>query len=43
MTFSSILFEKKNSIAYVTVNRPKVLNAFNIATMEELSAPSIRI
>jgi enoyl-CoA hydratase/carnithine racemase len=36
MTFEDILFEKKNSIAYVTVNRPKVLNALNMATMEEL-------
>src|SRR5438874_4456499 len=36
MTFSNILCEKKNSIAYVTVNRPKVLNALNMATMEEL-------
>src|SRR6201984_2054381 len=38
MTFSNILFEKKNAIAYVTVNRPKVLNALNMATMEELRA-----
>src|SRR4051795_4568542 len=38
MTFSNILFEKKNSIAYVTVNRPKVLNALNMATMEDLRA-----
>src|SRR4030095_7161254 len=38
MTFENILFEKKNSIAYVTVNRPKVLNALNMATMEELRA-----
>ena len=38
MTFSNILFEKKDSIAYDTVNRPKVLNALNIATMEELRA-----
>jgi enoyl-CoA hydratase/carnithine racemase len=38
MTFSNILFEKKNSIAYVTVNRPKVLNALNMATMDELRA-----
>src|SRR5260370_5360971 len=36
MSFENILFEKKNSIAYVTVNRPKVLNALNMATMEEL-------
>src|SRR5438034_5314308 len=38
MTFDNIRFEKKNSIAYVTVNRPKVLNALNMATMEELRA-----
>src|SRR5947208_9297264 len=38
MTFSNILFEKKNAIAYVTVNRPKVLNALNMATREELRA-----
>ena len=38
MTFDNILFEKKNSIAYVNVNRPKVLNALNMATMEELRA-----
>ena len=38
MTFSNILCEKKNSIAYVTVNQPKVLNALNMATMEELRA-----
>src|SRR5437868_7166906 len=36
MTFENILLEKKNSIAYVSVNRPKVLNALNMATMEEL-------
>ena len=36
MTFENILLEKKSSVAYVTVNRPKVLNALNMATMEEL-------
>jgi enoyl-CoA hydratase/carnithine racemase len=35
-SFDNLLFEKKNAIAYVTVNRPKVLNALNMATMEEL-------
>jgi enoyl-CoA hydratase len=38
MNFENILFEKKNSIAYITINRPKVLNALNMATMEELRA-----
>ncbi|MGA2095273.1 MAG: enoyl-CoA hydratase-related protein [Candidatus Acidiferrum sp.] len=36
MNFSNILFEKKNSTAYITVNRPAVLNALNRKTMEEL-------
>src|SRR5256885_2059841 len=36
MQLENILFVKKNLIAYVTVNRPKVLNALNMATMEEL-------
>ena len=34
--FQNIRFEKKNQIAYVTVDRPKVLNALNMATMQEL-------
>src|SRR3954452_9602848 len=38
MNFENILLQKKNSIAYVTVNRPKVLNALNMATMDELRA-----
>jgi len=38
MAYENILVEKKNSIAYVTVNRPKVLNALNMATMEDLRA-----
>src|SRR5271166_511855 len=32
----NIKFEKKNQIAYVTIDRPKVLNALNTATMQEL-------
>jgi enoyl-CoA hydratase len=43
MTFENILLEKKNSIAYVTVNRPKVLNALNLATMEELGTAFLEI
>jgi enoyl-CoA hydratase/carnithine racemase len=38
MNLENIILEKKNAIAYVTVNRPKVLNALNMATMEELRA-----
>ena len=30
-TLENVLYEKKGAIAYVTVNRPKVLNALNAA------------
>jgi enoyl-CoA hydratase len=36
MEFQNILLEVKDGIATVTVNRPKVLNALNDQTMEEL-------
>ena len=32
----NVLYEKKGAIAYVTINRPKVLNALNAATWAEL-------
>jgi enoyl-CoA hydratase len=38
MNFENIILEKKALIAYVTVKRPKMLNALNMATMEELRA-----
>jgi len=34
--FENLLYDKRNNIAYITVNRPKVLNALNPATMEDL-------
>jgi len=36
MPYENLLYEKREGIAYVTVNRPKVLNALNAATMREL-------
>src|SRR5262245_25000293 len=38
LKFENLLYEKKNSIAYVTLNRPKVLNALNNATWHDLRA-----
>jgi enoyl-CoA hydratase len=51
MAYENILFEKKDGIAYITFNRPKVLNALNRKTVEELrdslldarEDPSVRV
>src|SRR3984957_5165618 len=35
--FENIMYEVKGSIAYITMNRPKVMNALNRKTVEELN------
>jgi len=35
-TLENVSYEKKNTIAYITVNRPKVLNALNAKTIGDL-------
>ena len=37
LTLENVLYEKKGAIAYVTLNRPKVLNALSAHTWEDLS------
>ena len=38
MTFENIQFEIRDSVVFLTLNRPKVLNALNAATFGELQA-----
>jgi enoyl-CoA hydratase/carnithine racemase len=38
LALANVKYEKKGSIAYVTVNRPKVLNALNTPTWTDLRA-----
>ena len=51
MVFEDILYEKRDGIATITINRPQVLNAFRAETVEEMlqamrdagQAPSSRV
>jgi enoyl-CoA hydratase/carnithine racemase len=38
LTLANVLYEKNGSTAYVTVNRPKVLNALNTSTWADLQS-----
>jgi 1,4-dihydroxy-2-naphthoyl-CoA synthase len=38
LALANVQYEKTGSIAYVTVNRPKVLNALNTPTWTDLKA-----
>jgi enoyl-CoA hydratase len=37
MAYENLLVEKKEGIGYITINRPKVLNALSIKTVRELT------
>src|SRR5580692_6552754 len=38
LSFETVLYKKKGAIAYVTMNRPKVLNALNKRAIADLKA-----
>ena len=37
MKYSTIIYEKKDRIAWITLNRPEALNALNITLRQELT------
>jgi len=37
MAYENLLYEKREQIGFITFNRPKVLNALNRKTMDELN------
>ena len=36
MTFATVLYERSDSTAWITLNRPEVLNAYNIQMRDDL-------
>jgi 2-ketocyclohexanecarboxyl-CoA hydrolase len=38
MTYTDVLYEKKDGVAWITINRPEVRNAFRTKTVDELIA-----
>src|SRR5438093_8447346 len=43
MTFDNLLIERDEAVAIVTINRPKVLNALNIATLDDLRRAALEL
>lgn len=43
MNFENLRYETRDRIAYVTIDRPKVLNALNMATMAELRTAFVQV
>ena len=43
MSFDNLLLEQSGAVAIVTVNRPKVLNALNAPTLDELRRVALQM
>ena len=37
MTYTDVLYEKKDGVGWITINRPEVRNAFRTKTVHELT------
>jgi 2-ketocyclohexanecarboxyl-CoA hydrolase len=43
MSFSDLLYREETDIATITINRPRVLNAFTAHTVDELIQAFLRV
>ena len=43
MTYQNLIFEKKEAIGYLTLNRPQKLNSFSTELMAELGQALMRL
>src|SRR6185436_1915644 len=43
MAFDNLLIDRDGAVALITINRPKVLNALNVPTLDELRRAALEL